>query len=64
MRIIIFVVLVVLSINLTGCNTQQEAAKERRNLMMPDKTDLPRNNKYKAPKSNKKYKSKSKKKYK
>ena len=46
---------------LFGCSSAEKAANQRRNLMMPEKSDLPRNSKYKAPKKKKTYKRKKKK---
>ena len=46
---------------LSSCSSSKEAA-QRRNLMMPEKTDLPRNSKYQGTKKKKTYKPKKKKK--
>jgi hypothetical protein len=46
--------------NFTGCNAEKEAA-ERRNLMMPKRSELPRNSLYKEKAKKKTYKAKTKK---
>jgi len=43
---------------LTSCGTAEKATTQRRNLMMPEKTDLPRNSHYQASKKKKTYKPK------
>lgn len=45
-----------------SCSSAEKAAVQRRNLMMPEKSDLPRNSKYRAPGKRKTYKPKKKKK--
>lgn len=60
-RIIFLLVwLIVLSglSGLAGCSAEKHTAA-RRNLMMPEKSDLPRNSKYKEAKKKKTYKPKS-----
>jgi hypothetical protein len=55
-RIIFFLIcLIVLPATYTGCSAEKQVA-QRRNLMMPEKTDLPRNSKYSGSKKKKTYK--------
>jgi hypothetical protein len=60
-RKICFYSLIILFIYvISGCDAQKEMA-ERRNLMMPKKSELPRNSLYKEPSKKKTYKVKTKK---
>jgi len=43
---------------MTSCSTAEKASNQRRNLMMPEKTDLPRNSHYNGSKKKKTYKPK------
>jgi hypothetical protein len=45
----------ILFIALNACSTAEKSAHERRNLMMPEKSDLKRNDKYKPSKEKKTY---------
>jgi hypothetical protein len=47
---------------LNSCSSAEKAAKERRNLMMPKKSELARNSKYKPAKAKKTYSQRSSKK--
>ena len=55
MKIKIFLLSVSLLLLLAGCDAQKEYV-QRRNLMMPKKSDLPRNSKYSGSKTTKTYK--------
>ncbi|MBN1599312.1 MAG: hypothetical protein JW894_13545 [Bacteroidales bacterium] len=56
--IILFLIFLFLSTGFIGCSSSEKAATQRRNLMMPEKTDLPRNSKYVESKKKKTYKPK------
>ncbi|MGD2035014.1 MAG: hypothetical protein PVF73_08160 [Bacteroidales bacterium] len=43
---------------LMSCSSAEKASIQRRNLMMPEKTDLPKNSKFQATKKKKTYKPK------
>ena len=43
---------------MTSCSSAEKASNQRRNLMMPEKTDLPRNSHYSGTKKKKTYKPK------
>ena len=57
----IFFVFIIIILITAGCSGAKDM-QERRNLMMPKKSDLPRNEKFKEPKKRKTYKIKQKKK--
>ncbi len=60
-RTILFYALTTLCIYLISCCDAQKEMAERRNLMMPKKSELPRNSLYKEPAKKKTYKAKTKK---
>jgi hypothetical protein len=51
----------ILFLGLSACSSAEKAANERRNLMMPEKSEIKRNSKYKPAKSKKTYKTTKKK---
>lgn len=61
-QMVIILALITFLSCMLACSSAEKAAHQRRNLMMPEKTDLPRNKKYLAPKQKKTYKKKQKKK--
>jgi hypothetical protein len=52
----------VLMLIIPACSSAEQATHERRNLLMPEKSDLKRNDKYRPTKANKTYSSSKKKK--
>jgi hypothetical protein len=60
-RILFMLAWLIVFSGLSSCSSSKEVAA-RRNLMMPEKTDLPRNSKYSGTKKKKTYKPKKKKK--
>ncbi len=57
-RILFLLAFLIVFSGLTGCSSAEKSAIQRQNLMMPEKSDLPRNSKYKPPKKRKTYKPK------
>ena len=57
-RIIFMLVWLIVFSGLSGCSSAEKSMTQRRNLMMPEKSDLPRNSKYSEPKKKKTYKPK------
>ena len=55
-------ILWVLILVMPSCSTAEKASHERKNLMMPHKSEMKRNSKYKPPKAKKTYKPAKKKK--
>lgn len=55
-------ILWVLALIVPSCSSAEKAANQRRGLMMPQKSELKKNSKYKPTKSQKTYKNKKKKK--
>lgn len=60
-RILFLLAWLIIFSGLSNCSSSKQAT-QRRNLMMPEKTDLPRNSKYTGTKKKKTYKPKKKKK--
>jgi hypothetical protein len=60
-RILFLLAWLIIFSGFSSCNSSKQAA-QRRNLMMPEKSDLPRNSKYAGTKKKKTYKPKKKKK--
>jgi hypothetical protein len=60
-RILFILVWLIVFSGISGCNSTKQTT-QRRNLMMPEKSDLPRNSKYVGTKKKKTYKPKKKKK--
>ena len=61
-RIIFILACLIIFSGLTGCSSAEKSMTERQNFMMPKKSDLKKNSKYKEPKKKKTYKPKQKKK--
>lgn len=57
-KIIFMLVLLIVFSGLTACSSAEKSMNERQNYMMPKKSDLPKNSKYKEPKKKKTYKPK------
>lgn len=57
-RILLVLACLMVFAGMSGCSSAEKSMTQRRNLMMPQKSDLPRNSKYKEPKKKKTYKSK------
>ena len=45
-RIIIFLAFLIIFSGLSACSSAEKSMAQRRNLMMPKKSDLPKNSKY------------------
>lgn len=55
-RILFLLAFLIVFSGLAGCSSAEKAATQRQNLMMPEKSDLQRNSKYRPPKKRKTYK--------
>ncbi|MBN1950696.1 MAG: hypothetical protein JW801_05805 [Bacteroidales bacterium] len=57
-NLIIYLALITFLGALSACGSAEKASKQRQNLMMPEKSDLPRNSRYQPAKKKKTYKNK------
>jgi len=62
MKILKYLLIISFISAVSSCKSEYKAMKERRNLMIPESSDLPRNKKYKPPKPKKTYSAHKKKK--
>ena len=60
-KLLFFLAFLITFSSFLSCSSAEKASSQRRNLMMPEKSDLPRNSKYRAPKKRKTYKPKKRK---
>jgi hypothetical protein len=55
-RVLFFLAFLIILPVLPACSTAEKATKQRRNLMMPETSDLPSNSKYKPPRRHRTHK--------